>query len=1248
MSSICALAQTVKIGDTEITEGTHYMYGGIINYYPGILTLNDVTINDGISLDGNIAVVVEGQCTINVDNGDGIDIAEASSVHFVSATSNDVITIKAPNDAIRVGAFVTLNIGSEEKVLTMELKGGNHAIFCNGLSSNLFITKAFVHAIRGTSDDVIGDFYRLDFIDCNLYNPIGSGVTYNYSEYHRRVSSELSRNVLIGFVTETYDLKVGETVVNNLNALDINLYGAEKYDNVTKTLSIGRAGGTHMVLGGSIESGIQDLKVIINGQVKLFNSLHATADITLTTTSDESNLMIESIGPTIINEGCNLCIDGNDHVLGLSLMGEIYGIKGISTADRDATLTIRNAQLSIDHTFEGAIVGQASADLSNETVAYPYRALIKDGTLVDKDFKPCTDVVRMIPGKQYPLWYNGSPVTEFNSQQINLIDNRVTYDVNSKTLNVDGFSISADKRHYPLIDSDVDGLRIVFNNYNEIGSICPDGVIHSTARFSLETAEGAYCSISSTDGPAIINEACEATIGGAGLLYLSGTTGIMGKSTKNGDSSLLLRSSEIRIKTTLKGAIVGQKDINMMGIAVKEPYYLYVKDGALVDDNGNPYTKEVKLSPAETYNIWLAGRHVNEFNMDDILHSRVSRAEYNPFEKRLSLSNVKVETDDRNVLRSVEDGLTIELSGQNTLKTTAEDGRGIYLQHNTRIVSPLTSVTTISAGQTGIETARGVSLSIGDSESDNMKLEIMADEYGILGTESRMANPLNITKANISIENTQKAAVSGFSAISLSGVDILQEDATIKGGNVVDDMGLLYSGKLDIGMLEQYDIFVAGVEVNALNKDDILGDGSAKYDPERNILTLKGTISCDEANVLEIFRPITLHGDGPVKLVGNDVTTILCSGADLTIEDMDLTCSSYYEAIYVEDEGLLRIANSTVNLQSDNYSAIDLGSNELWLRSSTLNIVGNGKKATINDCANIMLEVCEITSNNYFDAESSTFISNTTGNAEKGSITIMPNGNTIDAYLYVLGVPVTRFNSSDIMGDGKMYYDEETKELIVNNVNIEDKSSEPVIDAMDDITIYFNGLNTIGSYSASAIRNKYGTTTIYADTYIDNEMLVLASLSPDSPTLDLYGKLTLKLGTMLGMGNYAFIDLHGKDMEITTGSSDTDGLEISADPTVPEEERNPLVRNCGSLLLHDCGILMGTYFSRTDHTFHASDGEVQKSDILIKYSDTAVAISDISTSHEESHAIYDLQGRRIPASLAKHGIYIINGKKVVR
>ena len=55
--------------------------------------------------------------------------------------------------------------------------------------------------------------------------------------------------------------------------------------------------------------------------------------------------------------------------------------------------------------------------------------------------------------------------------------------------------------------------------------------------------------------------------------------------------------------------------------------------------------------------------------------------------------------------------------------------------------------------------------------------------------------------------------------------------------------GLLPGGALKAEMSDAYGLRVAGREVTSLNKDDILGDGSFKYDPDAKVLYIYGSLT---------------------------------------------------------------------------------------------------------------------------------------------------------------------------------------------------------------------------------------------------------------------------------------------------------------------------------------------------------------------------------------------------------------------
>ena len=143
--------------------------------------------------------------------------------------------------------------------------------------------------------------------------------------------------------------------------------------------------------------------------------------------------------------------------------------------------------------------------------------------------------------------------------------------------------------------------------------------------------------------------------------------------------------------------------------------------------------------------------------------------------------------------------------------------------------------------------------------------------------------------------------------------------------------GLLPGGALRAEMSDAYGLRVAGREVTSLNKDDILGDGSFKYDPDVKTLYVYGslthgsgfsygeggpciandrvkgltinvvndavlTIENDWERCIDLYSSTTITGKGKLTLVAPSVCLIVniesTQNGDIIIEDADIECRS--------------------------------------------------------------------------------------------------------------------------------------------------------------------------------------------------------------------------------------------------------------------------------------------------------------------------------------------------------------------
>ncbi len=202
--------------------------------------------------------------------------------------------------------------------------------------------------------------------------------------------------------------------------------------------------------------------------------------------------------------------------------------------------------------------------------------------------------------------------------------------------------------------------------------------------------------------------------------------------------------------------------------------------------------------------------------------------------------------------------------------------------------------------------------------------------------------------------------------------------------------------------------------------------------------------------------------------------------------------------------------------------------------------------------------------------------------------------------LYILGERVTGLNKHDILGDGKVSYDPETKTLTLNDASIS-ASAGMGVDAVaiyDSITIQCVGeMNSISNYSSNqnaAIVEDAGHVTITGNNSL------LAIVVNGGNVLDLQNGLTIKDGCSViairtRVMPYATINLGGGVLTVDGASFEADGSTLA-----------PTIANCGGLVLKNAEITSGHTYDATTHKFLTAGGEEAKDMIMIESTATGL------------------------------------------
>ena len=200
---------------------------------------------------------------------------------------------------------------------------------------------------------------------------------------------------------------------------------------------------------------------------------------------------------------------------------------------------------------------------------------------------------------------------------------------------------------------------------------------------------------------------------------------------------------------------------------------------------------------------------------------------------------------------------------------------------------------------------------------------------------------------------TTSQAFSTYSPITISdGLEIIKPE----GGKLSSDQRTIEDAAgnpatyVEIGPKSvTYPVWVGGVQVTSANKDDILGDGKAKFDPETNTLTLDGLNVGDGyhasgASIVSTGIDLTVKGSATLSggSYGIYVIETTEGGGNLTLDGATIT----YAVSSGSDTGIRADGNISIS-----GGTIDVTAAQNGIRAgSSLTISGGSVTATGSEC----------------------------------------------------------------------------------------------------------------------------------------------------------------------------------------------------------------------------------------------------------------------------------------------------------
>lgn len=325
----------------------------------------------------------------------------------------------------------------------------------------------------------------------------------------------------------------------------------------------------------------------------------------------------------------------------------------------------------------------------------------------------------------YDLTIGGNiKVTDANAHDIMGDGGAMSYDPTTKTLSLmNDYEFSTNG-----IESHIDGLTIkcVDNSTLDCQSDAIDLYANTTITGNHRLA------VKSKIGVGIfVDEGKTLTIDNATLEMSAQMPCILGATT-TGSQKLNIKDSEIEAHSSSSSVAISgfPAGITFEGCAITEPAGGYVKDGNIVDKDGN-WAYDVKIQkPSEFYPVYVCGQQLNNLNAADFLGD--GTVSYDPDTKTLTLNNATINTDDESGIEFRDFGLNLELIGENHVHSV--DGYPVYVGYDMRMVGD-GSLEAVSDNNNAIYLFWG-----GLAVKENVKLTARGGKYGISGYATPYGN----------------------------------------------------------------------------------------------------------------------------------------------------------------------------------------------------------------------------------------------------------------------------------------------------------------------------------------------------------------------------------------------------------------------------------------------------------------------------------------------------------------------------
>ncbi len=368
----------------------------------------------------------------------------------------------------------------------------------------------------------------------------------------------------------------------------------------------------------------------------------------------------------------------------------------------------------------------------------------------------------------------------------------------------------------------------------------------------------------------------------------------------------------------------------------------------VVDADGYGIIDDIVIG--RTYGITVAGVSVHELNKDNVIGEGITgTVRYDIDTHTLTLDNAKITSATSACIDISRDiNVLIELIGEDSLTQTGGT-YALYIGQNDTITIAGNGSLAIESSQNGIKLSSASQLTISECQ-----VAVNGATRGITGIDGTKGETLILDKATVRAKGAANGSICNLQTLDFTDCSIVSPESAIwksanhqiesKDGSVVKD---------EVVIARAYPIYVAGVRLNAINKDDIataagISTGTITFDDENNVLTLENVVLETAKNGIETvgsagltialvgensitsnkngisaYTALTIDGNGSGKLeIAADNTALSSLSESLVISKAEVTASGAQYGIYGSYNSELEISKSTVRAKGTTQGSI--------------------------------------------------------------------------------------------------------------------------------------------------------------------------------------------------------------------------------------------------------------------------------------------------------------------------------------